>query len=82
MILQQGDNLLLCSDGLWGALGNVRIAKLFADDSTPLERSLPLMAQEAAQAKHPGSDNVTAVALRWRSLAKKVPPARLRPRTR
>jgi serine/threonine protein phosphatase PrpC len=72
MVLQQQDILLLCSDGLWGPLGDERLAAAF-DSDEPLDELLQRTAQLAADEASPSSDNVTAVALRW--LVKGIEPA-------
>lgn len=60
--LEAGDTLLLCTDGLWGQLPDMRLAA-FADRATPIEAGLRSLVAQAGAA--PNSDNVTAVALRW-----------------
>lgn len=61
--LQEGDSLLLCSDGLWGQVSQQMLAAIFDGDATSLEARLPGLIEKAAAAA--GSDNVTAVALTW-----------------
>ena len=55
--LVDGDRLLLCSDGLFGELGEDRIAELLAEDQDPevIARRL------AAEADAPVGDNITTV---------------------
>lgn len=62
-LLQTGDSVLLCSDGLWGQLPQQRLIAAFSDQATALETSLRGLAEQAASA--PSSDNVSAVVLRW-----------------
>jgi serine/threonine protein phosphatase PrpC len=64
-VLQPGDILLLCSDGLWGQVSKQTMIQAFGDDSTALATSLDELLSQAASA--PNSDNVTAAALRWRA---------------
>lgn len=62
--LQPNDTLLLCSDGLWGSLSNELLA-VGLSSPAPLDKTLANLAHSATSAAHPGSDNVTAVAIRW-----------------
>lgn len=65
VILERGDILLLCSDGLWGTLGDERLAAAF-DSDEPVWELLRRIAKLAEQEAAPTSDNVSGVALRWR----------------
>ncbi|MBU0498981.1 MAG: protein phosphatase 2C domain-containing protein [Gammaproteobacteria bacterium] len=62
--LEKGDILLLCTDGLWGPLGDERIATGL-DSAERLSSLLMRMADMAVDEASPSSDNVTGVALRW-----------------
>ncbi len=62
-VLQQGDTLLLCSDGLWAQIPRTALAAAFADPGEDIGHSLDRLAELAVAS--PNSDNVTAVALRW-----------------
>jgi serine/threonine protein phosphatase PrpC len=62
-VLEAGDTLVLCTDGLWGQLTDRRLAGAFADRAAPIEAGLRALVAQAGAA--PNSDNVTAVALRW-----------------
>ena len=63
--LWPGDILLLCSDGFWGPLGSREIRDTL-DSETPLNEAVSRLAYQAGNAAFPDSDNVTAVACRWR----------------
>ena len=61
--LQQGDRLLLCSDGLWAPLQEEDIVRQLAQ--SPVSASAPALVEEALRRGGPRSDNVTVVALEW-----------------
>ena len=61
--LHVGDVLLLCSDGFWSPLDMDVVAERLAA-AEDLQDELDDLAQEAAEAAKPHSDNVTAVAFR------------------
>lgn len=61
--LEEGDILLLCSDGFWSPLNMDVVAERLAE-AEDLQDELDLLAKEAAEAAKPHSDNVTAVAFR------------------
>ena len=61
--LQQGDRILLCSDGLWGSLSDDQIveqlsAKVIAD-------SVPDLVENALRIGGERGDNVTVLAMEW-----------------
>jgi PPM family protein phosphatase len=60
--LEEGDVLLLCSDGLSGPVGEVRIQEILAA-GRPLTETVDTLVEEANLAG--GPDNITAVLLRY-----------------
>lgn len=64
-VLQQGDVLLLCTDGIWANLRDSDIAGFFRDDNQELRAWLEALGRRAVQASAPFSDNSTAAVLRW-----------------
>ena len=61
--LQSGDQLLLCSDGLWSSVRDHEMA--YRLSAAPLEQSVPELVRQAAQAGGKNGDNVTALAMTW-----------------
>ena len=63
MVLQQGDKLLLCSDGLWGSLSDDEIVKQLS--AKGLSDAVPDLVESALRAGGEHSDNVTVLAMEW-----------------
>jgi protein phosphatase len=61
--LRNGDTLMLCSDGLWGALNDRQIAEAF--NLKTLMRAVPELLETALELSGTDSDNATAVAMTW-----------------
>lgn len=61
--LQQGDKILLCSDGLWGVLPDVEIVYRLA--LQPVSEAVPDLVEIALRKAGDDSDNVTVIALEW-----------------
>jgi len=61
--LEQGDRILLCSDGLWGALDDTAIVRGLGRQS--LAQAVSQLVDDALLTAGPHSDNVTAVAMEW-----------------
>lgn len=64
--IQEGDVLLLCSDGFWEPLDDALIGSSL--DSGSLRDSIDKLAEQAEQTSYPHSDNTSAVAARIVSL--------------
>jgi len=62
-LLQAGDTLMLCSDGLWGQLPSERLVEGLDSTTTDIQSCVRGLVEQAAAS--PRSDNVSAVALRW-----------------
>ncbi|MDM4764588.1 PP2C family serine/threonine-protein phosphatase [Pelomonas sp. SE-A7] len=63
MVLETGDRLLLCSDGLWGAVSDEDITRHLG--SRQVTDSVPDLVELALRQGGPRCDNVTAVAVEW-----------------
>lgn len=62
-LLQAGDTVLLCSDGLWGQLSGETLTEACSSNASQIEAWLRGLVDQAAAVAN--SDNVTAVVLRW-----------------
>ena len=60
--LQNGDVILLCSDGVYGTLSDTEIAHCLMQEKEPMAAAALLCAQVLAK-QHPHQDNLTAVVL-------------------
>jgi serine/threonine protein phosphatase PrpC len=65
MLMQQGDRILLCSDGLWGSVTDAEITEQLAD--YPISDAVPELVEQALRKGGPKSDNVTVIAVEWES---------------
>jgi PPM family protein phosphatase len=63
MALHSGDVVLLCTDGLWGALQDRQIIDVFSDRT--VMRAVPDLVSDALEAAGADADNCTAVAMAW-----------------
>jgi len=61
--LQQGDKVLLCSDGLWGSLSDIEI--VYELGHKPVSDAVPDLVEKALVKAGSSSDNVTVIALEW-----------------
>ncbi len=63
VLLQQGDRIMLCSDGLWGSLDDEDIVFHLAQKS--VATAAPDLVERALMKGGPQSDNVTLIAMEW-----------------
>jgi serine/threonine protein phosphatase PrpC len=73
MLMQPGDRVLLCSDGLWGPVPDADIAQLLA--ASPISDAVPELVERALRIAGDKSDNVTALAVEFEA-AEMNDPAR------
>lgn len=62
-VMQPGDRVLVCSDGLWSSLPDDDIVKLLV--TRPLSDAVPEMVEQALRNGGSHSDNVTVLAVEW-----------------
>ena len=62
-LLQQGDKIMLCSDGLWGSLEDAEIVRLLT--AKAVGQAVPDLVESALQKAGATSDNVTVIAMDW-----------------
>jgi PPM family protein phosphatase len=63
LLMQAGDKVLLCSDGLWGSVSDGEITDLLAH--RPISDAVPELAEQALRHAGAHSDNVTVLAVEW-----------------
>jgi serine/threonine protein phosphatase PrpC len=61
--LQQGDKLMLCSDGVWGSLSEDDI--IYDLGHKPVDQAVPDLVEKALHKAGDSSDNVSCLALEW-----------------
>ena len=61
--LEQGDRILLCSDGLWGSLDDETITRELGRQA--VAHAVPDLVEDALRKAGSTSDNVTVVAMEW-----------------
>lgn len=65
LLLQPGDRVLLCSDGLWGSVTDSVITEQLAQHS--ISDAVPELVEQALRNGGPKSDNVSVLAVEWES---------------
>jgi serine/threonine protein phosphatase PrpC len=65
LLLQAGDRLLLCSDGLWGSVSDAVITEQLAKH--PISDAVPELVEQALRNGGAKSDNVSILAMEWES---------------
>ena len=67
LVVQPGDRVMLCSDGLWGTVDDKTITELLSRH--PISDAVPELVEQALRAGGSGSDNVTVLAVDWEAAA-------------
>jgi serine/threonine protein phosphatase PrpC len=65
LLMHPGDRVLLCSDGLWGAVSDNLITEILSTQG--ISEAVPELVEQALRVAGPKSDNVTALAVEWES---------------
>ena len=65
MLMQPGDRVMLCSDGLWGILSDSVITEQLARQ--PISDAVPELVEMALRQGGPKCDNVTVLSVEWES---------------
>lgn len=63
VLMQDGDKVMLCSDGLWGSVSDGLITQVLAE--RPISDAVPELAEQALRQAGAKSDNVTILAVEW-----------------
>ena len=63
LLLQSGDRLLLCSDGLWGSVTDAQITDQLSRNA--ISDAVPELVEQALRNGGPKSDNVSVLAVEW-----------------
>jgi serine/threonine protein phosphatase PrpC len=63
LLMQPGDRILLCSDGLWGTVADAVITEQLA--SRPISDAVPELVEQALRNGGPKCDNVTILAVEF-----------------
>ncbi|MDH5540537.1 MAG: serine/threonine-protein phosphatase [Rhizobacter sp.] len=65
MLMQPGDRMLLCSDGLWGTVSDAVITEMLAGNA--ISDAVPELVEQALRNGGPKCDNVSVLAVEWES---------------
>jgi serine/threonine protein phosphatase PrpC len=65
LLMQPGDRVMLCSDGLWGTVSDAIITEQLT--TRPISDSVPELVEQALRNAGAKSDNVTVLAVEWES---------------
>jgi serine/threonine protein phosphatase PrpC len=65
LLMQAGDRVLLCSDGLWGSVSDAEIVEQLSRRT--ISDAVPELVEQALRHAGDKSDNVTAIAVEWES---------------
>ena len=63
LVMEPGDRLLLCSDGLWGNVEDHEIVQQIADQA--ISEAVPELVEQALRRGGARSDNVTVLSVEW-----------------
>jgi serine/threonine protein phosphatase PrpC len=63
LLMQPGDRVLLCSDGLWGTVSDPEIVGVLTGNG--ISEAVPELVERALRAGGPRCDNVTVLAVEW-----------------
>ena len=66
LMLQSGDRILLCSDGLWSSVDDNTIAEMLSQRI--ISDAVPELVEQALRNGGPKSDNVSVLAVEWESV--------------
>ncbi len=65
LIMQSGDRVMLCSDGLWGSVSDAQIVEQLSRH--PISDAVPELVELALRHAGAKSDNVTVLSVEWES---------------
>ena len=65
LLLEAGDRMMLCSDGLWGTVDDSVITERLANH--PISDAVPELVEQALRNGGPKCDNVSVLAVEWES---------------